>query len=769
MLAWVSLVSLPISINSAQPAVAERSAVAQNDTWVVDTDQQWRSAGANLSEIELTAGGAKSNQAQSHYSSRIKRFDSQREPKSITFTQTNAWDNWTEIPNVGDPDMEDAPVFIPVKKGDYWLLGRKRKFKGPTNGGYHAWHSSDMKTWTHHGPVSGYRERWMTTAEYVDGTFYLYYDHPNDEDPHLILDRDLTDGKMGEDKGMVFNDPSHGSDCAIFRDEDGSFNLIYENWDPIDAKAHSWDSPLAGRVVSPDGIRDFKWVNNVVDKRTRPTGKVATYIHGTTKDVYEYEVHQPEQDAFGDWTAIKIGTQYYLFCDYDPVGKGIRVGRWTSDSLNKEFDFCGEFGKGHPDPTVGFAEGKFYLIQQRAKVDFVSPGPWVNGVEARAGVDVSGNGEIDKWTQWQVIKETYQQKEGFVRIVDRTPATLDTSALPKGFGFQFEYRTKQVDGQSVNVVMDKVQWDFANAKGAEQANKKPNKKKQVKAPVPTWTDAETAAKETPGFQFLGEYKKSDAGLQVVPAEGRYYVSIYQGGLPSDGWDGSQIEHMWIEADTIADHLVGFTKFDRASTLEFTTPPKDAIVLFDGTKNKHWKFATVKNGLLQAGAATKKKFKDFKLHFECMTPYKPSLPLSHPGRGNSGVFALGAYEVQVMDTFGLDPSPEAWKDTKLIKKPNTWCGSIYGIRPPSINACSPPLAWQTFDVEFTAAHFDGEAKTSDAVMTIHHNGVLVQDQVKLPSGTGGGPQGPRPEVATGPIYFQKHGNPVQYRNIWIQEK
>lgn len=289
-----------------------------------------------------------------------------------------------------------------------------------------------------------------------------------------------------------------------------------------------------------------------------------------------------------------------------------------------------------------------------------------------------------------------------------------------------------------------------------------------KEEIPTWTDAKAAAEEFVGFKFLGEYIQDGTAIQVVPAKGRYYISTYQGGLPGDGWDGDKIKHEWIDADAITDRLAGFTKVDRSSSLDFTKPPVGAIVLFDGTKNKHWKSAKVIDGLLQSGAATKDRFQDFKLHFECMTPLKPSLPLSHPGRGNSGVFALGAYEVQIMDTFGLDLSTEAWKKTKIIKKQDTWCGSIYGIRPPSINVCLPPLSWQTFDVEFKAARFDGDNKTSDAVMTVHHNGVLVQDHVELPEGTGGGPSGPRPEVATGPIYFQKHGNPVQYRNIWILE-
>ena len=70
----------------------------------------------------------------------------------------------------------------------------------------------------------------MTTAEYVDGKFYLYYDEPNDENPHLIIDDDLTDGILGKEYGEVFNDPSHGSDAGVFRDEDGTFHMIYEDW-----------------------------------------------------------------------------------------------------------------------------------------------------------------------------------------------------------------------------------------------------------------------------------------------------------------------------------------------------------------------------------------------------------------------------------------------------------------------------------------------------------------------------------------------------------
>lgn len=434
--------------------------LAAEDVWITASQHDWSSATRASEDIQIVNGQAKSTEAVSRYASAVKRYPTKRAARSITFRQTTTWDNWMPIDKIGAPEMRDAPVFLPVKDGDYWLLARHHDFTGKQDGGYHAWHSSDMKTWKHCGPVSGFRERWMTTAEYADGTFYLYYDHPNDEDPHLILDRDLGDGKIGEDKGMVFADPSHGSDCAIFREEDGSFHLIYENWDPINARTHSWDSPLAGHAVSRDGIHDFKTLDPVVDHRTTPTGKYGEYIHGTTKDIYKYQIHQPEQNAYGDWTAIKIGARYYLFSDYEPAGGTIRIGRFTSDSLDKQFEFVGELGTGHPDPTIGFAEGRFYLIRQRAAHDFVSPGPWVGRVEARVGVDTSGDGVVDQWTDWQEVKECYAQKPGFARIVDTTPAYLDLSSLPEGYGFSFEYRTTAVDDQAVNVVMEQVKIAF---------------------------------------------------------------------------------------------------------------------------------------------------------------------------------------------------------------------------------------------------------------------------------------------------------------------
>lgn len=286
-----------------------------------------------------------------------------------------------------------------------------------------------------------------------------------------------------------------------------------------------------------------------------------------------------------------------------------------------------------------------------------------------------------------------------------------------------------------------------------------------------WTDPDRAAKEFPGYRFVGEYVSTDEGLratalQVTPAEGRFYVSTYQGGLPGDGCDGSAITHQWMDADSVGKSLSGWQKVDRSSSVIGKHPPADAIVLFDGSGTKLWNNGKIESGYLKAGTRTKQKFRDFQLYLEFLVPLKPEPPISHPHRGNSGVFAVGAYEVQIADTFGLDPNLAAWLDDGLLKPVNTWFGSIYRIQSPSINMCLPPLVWQSMEIDIVAARFNGDTKVSPAVISVVHNGVKVQENVSLPEGTGGGPAGPRPEVAEGPISLQNHGNPNRFRNIWV---
>ncbi|WP_186775603.1 sulfatase-like hydrolase/transferase [Rubripirellula tenax] len=309
----------------------------------------------------------------------------------------------------------------------------------------------------------------------------------------------------------------------------------------------------------------------------------------------------------------------------------------------------------------------------------------------------------------------------------------------------------------------------AIAQPSRKATDQVEKPKPKIVPYPdaaTWTDAGVAVKEFPGFAFIGEFVKDRQALQATPAGNQFYLSIYQGGLPGAGWDGDAVAHEWIELSDLQNRLQGWTKVDRSKAAVGKQPPAGAIVLFDGSNTNAWKNAKIVNGTLQAGAATKQNFRDFTLYLEYLVPLKPEPPISHPHRGNSGVFAVGAYEVQIADTFGLDPNPNAWKEVDLLKPVDTWSGSVYGIRAADLNMCLPPLAWQSMEIEFKAARFTGGSKVSNAVISVILNGVKIQDNISLPEGTGGGPAGPRPEVANGPIYLQNHGNPNRFRNVWI---
>ncbi|HEX8912036.1 MAG TPA: DUF1080 domain-containing protein [Humisphaera sp.] len=208
----------------------------------------------------------------------------------------------------------------------------------------------------------------------------------------------------------------------------------------------------------------------------------------------------------------------------------------------------------------------------------------------------------------------------------------------------------------------------------------------------------------------------------------------------------------------------------------TPPPAGAIVLFDGKGLDAWckrdlkvseggaepKPATwklVDGGAMQVQGGdimTRKTFGSFKLHVEFRTPYMPDK--SGQGRGNSGVYVHGRYEVQVLDSYGIPPEKYQIND----------CGSIYGIAvAKGGNACKAPTVWQSYDIDFTAPKFEGGKKVAAGRITVVQNGVKIHDNVEITkdnttSGMGGDPGKP------GPVMLQDHGNPVQYRNIWILE-
>jgi hypothetical protein len=195
----------------------------------------------------------------------------------------------------------------------------------------------------------------------------------------------------------------------------------------------------------------------------------------------------------------------------------------------------------------------------------------------------------------------------------------------------------------------------------------------------------------------------------------------------------------------------------------TPPPKGAIILFDGKSLDGWVKTTGKDkagwelldgGVMQVKGGnimTRDRFEGkFKLHVEFRVPYMPKA--TGQGRGNSGVYVQGRYEVQVLDSYGLQSK-------------NNDCGAIYEVAAPLVNVCKAPTVWQSYDIEFTAPKFADGKKLEPARMTVYHNGVKIHDDVKINTdntraGLGGDASKP------GPIMLQDHGNPVQYRNLWL---
>ncbi len=291
----------------------------------------------------------------------------------------------------------------------------------------------------------------------------------------------------------------------------------------------------------------------------------------------------------------------------------------------------------------------------------------------------------------------------------------------------------------------------------------------------------------PDFAFQGEYSGTVAtdlgdmkvGVQVIALGGGKFRAVgCMGGLPGEGWDQMEVpsaegqlkdgvvtfkygdgEAAAILKDgkltvTQGDKVIAtIKKVDRKSPTLGQKPPAGAVVLFDGASaDKFVKGRTTKDGLLMEGADSKHKFQSFKIHLEFRLPFQPFD--RGQGRGNSGFYAQGRYEVQILDSFGLEG-----KDNE--------CGGIYQIAKPKVNMCFPPLAWQTYDVDYTAAEFKDGKKVKHARITVRHNGVLIHENVELTHATVAAilKEGPEP----GPIHLQNHGNPVRFRNIWVVEK
>ncbi|MEM1295663.1 MAG: DUF1080 domain-containing protein [Verrucomicrobiota bacterium] len=322
-----------------------------------------------------------------------------------------------------------------------------------------------------------------------------------------------------------------------------------------------------------------------------------------------------------------------------------------------------------------------------------------------------------------------------------------------------------------------------------------------------WTDP---ADETlpADFTIQGEYAGNGFGAQVIAlGDGRFQAVLYPGGLPGAGWDqksrslldgvlegeianfrpaegtrkyvaaspdefsaaatfppeGHQSYSATISGDTFTGKDAEGTEFKLTKTLRKSEtmgakPPEGARILFDGNNADAFdggRLDEVTNLLNTDGKniLTKDKFSNYTIHLEFMLPFKPAA--RGQGRGNSGFYQVDHYEVQVLDSFGLEGK-------------NNECGGVYTKAEPLVNMCFPPLTWQTYDVEFTNSVADDEGKKiKNAVMTVRHNGVVIHNQLEINGTTGGSRK--EPEGTPGPIKLQGHGNPLQYRNIWIVEK
>jgi hypothetical protein len=314
------------------------------------------------------------------------------------------------------------------------------------------------------------------------------------------------------------------------------------------------------------------------------------------------------------------------------------------------------------------------------------------------------------------------------------------------------------------------------------------------------------------FKYQGEYVGeiqggAKLGAQVIALDkGNFQAVLLPGGLPGDGWNGkdkillsglledgkvnltpatgnrkylAQAPHEFSATSkfpppgqkdytgTIANgQLSGKTDDGQSFTLKKTVregstlgkkAPEGAIILFDGTNADNWTGgARVDNGILNTDGNnlyTKQKFNDYTVHLEFMEPFRPDA--RGQGRGNSGFYQINLYEIQILDSFGLDGK-------------NNECSAVYSQVAPSLNMCLPPLQWQTYDIDFTNAKRNDEGKVVEkARVTVKLNGVVVHDNVAISPNPAGRPFSE--EGTPGPFQLQGHGNPLQFKNIWVIEK
>lgn len=246
-----------------------------------------------------------------------------------------------------------------------------------------------------------------------------------------------------------------------------------------------------------------------------------------------------------------------------------------------------------------------------------------------------------------------------------------------------------------------------------------------------------------------------------------------------------VKHTWIVAAVVAVAAVGAGAFVASQKwevhdmnrpmakvvmpgAEYGQPPSDAVVLFDGKDLTKWNKGDgspaawkVENGYAEINKTgsiqTVDKFGDMQLHIEWASPAQPQGESQK--RGNSGIFIMGRYEVQILDSF----ESKTYADGQA--------GSLYGQEPPLVNAVRKPGEWQTYDILFRAPKFEGGKVVKPARVTVIHNGVVVQDATEFHGFTVHGKRTEyQPHEEKAPIHLQDHNDnqPVRFRNIWVRE-
>ena len=208
------------------------------------------------------------------------------------------------------------------------------------------------------------------------------------------------------------------------------------------------------------------------------------------------------------------------------------------------------------------------------------------------------------------------------------------------------------------------------------------------------------------------------------------------------------------------HKFSLDRVEKKSPTLGQQPPEGAIVLMDGTNMDAWDVRPYWQvigdgamGMRGGSIVSKQEFGSAQYHIEFKTPFMPEESPGGQGRGNSGVYLMGRYELQVLDSFTDEPMDNR-------------CGGIYKKAVPVTNASLPPEEWQTYDITFHAPQYDGNgAKTKDAVLTVVHNGTTIHNNAVLPDVTPGGVSGE--EAPKGVLMLQDHHDDVNYRNIWVK--